>query len=198
MDPTPSFTVDKSKLPPLFPTHRHDPAFWCSLGRAVATFGYLEEMLKKAHLALTGTYPAPEDADEAAAAVDEWHGSLERSIIGTLNPLIDAVAKAAKDHPSLRHQNLDEFVEHLRAAAKVRNLICHGSWGAPDDHGASVAFYVSRKNNRPEAVNETPVTVAWLDQLQAHTAELACEMVNLVTHMGYQFPGGVGPGRPVM
>jgi hypothetical protein len=122
--------IDKSKLPPLFPTHLHDAAFWCSLGRAVATFGFLEEMLKKAHLALTGTYPAPVDEDEAAAAVDEWHGSLERSIIGTLNPLIDTVAKAAKDHPELRHQNLEKFAADLRAAAKVRNLICHGSWGA--------------------------------------------------------------------
>lgn len=197
METKPSFTIDKSKLPPLFPTHRHDPAFWCSLGRAVATFGYLEEMLKKAHLALTGTYPAPEDEDEAAAAVDEWHGSLERSIISTLNPLIDTVAKAAKDHPELRHQNLDEFVTKLRAAAKVRNLICHGSWGAPDANGASVAFYVSGRK-RPEAVNATPVTVAWLDRLQAHTAELACGVIHLVTHMGYQFPGGAGPGRSVL
>ncbi len=53
--------IDKSKLPPLFPTHRHDPAFWCSLGRAVATFGFLEEMLKRAVLALKGTVPAPEE-----------------------------------------------------------------------------------------------------------------------------------------
>jgi hypothetical protein len=154
-------------------------------------------MLKKAHLALTGTYPAPDDEADATGAVDQWHGSLERSIVSTLNPLIDTVAKAAKNHPESRHQNLDEFIGDLRAAAKVRNLICHGSWGAPDENGASVAFYVTGRS-RPERVNTTPVTTAWLEQLQTHTAELACGVVDLVTHMGYQFPGGAGPGRPVL
>ncbi|MFN3243843.1 MAG: hypothetical protein ACE37K_20210 [Planctomycetota bacterium] len=188
--------IDKSQLPPLFPTHRHGPAFWCSLGRAVATFGFLEEMLKKAVFALTGTVPAPENQAEAAAAVQNWSDLLERSIVNPLNPLIDTFGKAARLHPESRHQNLAEFVAELRAAGKVRNLICHGSWGTPDENGASVPFYVTGKPGQQQ-VCDTPVTVAWLDQLQAHAAELACEVINTVTHMGYQFPGGSGPGRPV-
>ena len=193
----PSFTIDKSKLPPLFPTHRHDPAFWCSLGRAVATFGFLEETLKKAVLALTGTVRAPEDETAAKAAVEAWGDLLERSLVSTLNPLIDTVTKAAKDHPELKTTNIDEFEADLRAAAKVRNLVCHGSWRAPDDQGVSVAFYFAQKKGRPEAINETPVTAAWLAQLQAHPAELACEVMNIVTAMGFQFPGSRGPGQQV-
>lgn len=67
----------------------------------------------------------------------------------------------------------------------------------PDENGASVPFYVTGKPGQQE-VCDTPMTVAWLDQLREHTAELACEVINTVTHMGYQFPGGSGPGRPVV
>jgi len=196
MNTAPSFVIDRSKLPPLYPTHLHDAPFWCSLGRAVATFGFLEEMLKKAVFALTGTCPAPPDDAEAAAAVDDWHDLLQRSITDSLKPLIETFAKVARHHPESRHKNLDEFVDALRAAAKVRNVICHGSWGPPDQNGASVPFYVTGKPGKQAAV-ETRVTVAWLDQLRQHAAELACEVVNTVTHMGYQFPGGNGPGRPI-
>jgi hypothetical protein len=41
------------KLPPSFPTQAHAPAFWEALGRAVATFGFLEETLGKAIFAFT-------------------------------------------------------------------------------------------------------------------------------------------------
>ena len=147
--------IDKSQLPPLFPTHRHDPAFWCSLGRAVATFGFLEEMLKKTVFALTGTVPAPEDEAEAAAAVEAWGDLLERSVAQPLGFMITKFHEAAKHHPELSTSNIDEFVADLRAAAKVRNLICHGSWGAPDESGGSVPFYViGRKRPEPPVVRQ--------------------------------------------
>lgn len=192
--------IDKAKLPPLFPTHQHDAAFWCSLGRAVATFGFLEQTLKKAILALTGTVPAPEDPEEAAAAVQEWQDQLTRSIVSPLNALIDTFAKAAREHTEAHLQNLDKFADTMRSAARLRNLICHSSWAPPDDSGASAPFYVSGPTGQPakHVVWEAPVTVAWLDQLRAHAAELACEVMNSVTHMGYQFPGTDSPGRPVV
>jgi uncharacterized protein (DUF2336 family) len=37
--------VNLSALPKQFPTHMQEGAFWESLGRAVATFGFLEEVL---------------------------------------------------------------------------------------------------------------------------------------------------------
>ncbi len=47
--------VDRDKLPPLFPTHRHSPQIWEQLGRTVATYGFLEEVLGKAIFAFTAT-----------------------------------------------------------------------------------------------------------------------------------------------
>ena len=40
--------VDLDALPKQFPTHKHEGAFWESLGRAVATLGFLEEVVLKA------------------------------------------------------------------------------------------------------------------------------------------------------
>jgi hypothetical protein len=54
------FVVDIKNLPPLFPTHRHSSMFWESLGRTVATFGFLEEVLGKAIFAFSATTPHPE------------------------------------------------------------------------------------------------------------------------------------------
>ena len=50
------FIVDLNKLPSLFPTHRHSPMFWEALGRTIATFGFLEEVLGKAIFAFTATH----------------------------------------------------------------------------------------------------------------------------------------------
>ena len=39
--------IDRDRLPPLFPTHRHAPQFWEQLGRTIATHGFLEEVWGK-------------------------------------------------------------------------------------------------------------------------------------------------------
>lgn len=47
--------IDRDNLPGMFPTHRHEPEFWEHLGRAIASFGFLEEVLGKAIFAFTAT-----------------------------------------------------------------------------------------------------------------------------------------------
>lgn len=49
------FIVDRDNLPKQFPTHRHTSDFWEKLGRTVATFSFLEEILKKAIFSLDAT-----------------------------------------------------------------------------------------------------------------------------------------------
>ena len=47
--------IDRDSLPFLWPTHRHTSQFWEQLGRTVATFGFLEEVLGKAIFAFTAS-----------------------------------------------------------------------------------------------------------------------------------------------
>lgn len=183
--------VDFGSLPAGFPTHRHVPAFWEALGRAVATFGYLEETLAKAIFAFTGMRQYPEH--EAAARLDAWLPQLKRALSAPLGQLIDLYAGAVKDFEAVP-LGFDNLIVEMRTAASIRNVLCHGSWRSPDADGYSLIQFM----RRDDMLFDTPVDLAFLYQVQSATSSLAVAVVNTVTTMGWQFPGSNGPGRPIM
>ena len=185
------FVVDMDRMPDQYPTHRHSGAFWEQLGRTVATFGFLEDVLGRAIFALTATVPYEES--ELEAAVEKWVPKLQRALVDPLGRLIDAYGKAARSHPDAIYENLDELLCRLREATELRNLLCHASWSSPDAEGKSIPRYVNNKM----MVFTTPVDTAYLRQTQRAVAELACHVVNSITVMGWQFPGSKGPGSVV-
>jgi hypothetical protein len=174
-----------------FPTHKHDPAFWEALGRAVATFGFLEDTLSKAIFAVTATTQYQEE--EIEEAYNAWLPTLERALVDPLGNLIDVYGKAVRNNSKATVENFDDLIKDLRDASKIRNVICHGSWGLPDSRGATVPFFV----NKQKEVFNTPVDTSFLGQLQRSTTSLACAVINTVTHMGWQFPGSSGPGEAI-
>lgn len=183
--------VDRDNLPPMFPTHRHSPQFWEQLGRTVATFGFLEEVLGKAIFAFTATRKY--NADEIDAAYQAWLPLLERALTDQLWNLTEAYGKVASENPATTTENINELVELIKQAAVIRNVLCHGSWRTPNAGGGSVPLFV----NRQKQVFDTVIDTAYLVQVRAHVAELACSVMDSVTHMGWQFPGGAGPGKIV-
>ena len=183
--------VNRDALPDLFPTIRHEPEFWEALGRAVATFGFLEETLAKAIFAFTATTPYSEE--KAQKALDEWLPKLERVLSDQLWNLIESYGKAVREHPKATIENLDELIDQLKEASKVRNVICHGSWRSPNSYGAPVPVIVADQ----QECFETAIDVSFLAQLQRHVSELICAVVDTVTHMGWQFPGSSGPGKVI-
>lgn len=187
-----SYIIDIANLPPLFPTHRHSEEFWASLGRAVATFGFLEETLGKAIFAFTAVREYP--VDEIEEAYKNWLPTLERALSDTLGNLISIYGQSVREHGGAAIANLDDLLVDLRSASVVRNIICHGSWRQlPDPKGFSVPFFVNRRGE----YFETPIDSSFLLQTQRHVSELCCEIINTVTTMGWQFPGSNGPGAPV-
>ena len=189
--PRNSYVVDQNALPDKFPTHAHDAAFWESLGRTIATFGFLEEVLSKAIFAFTATRPYEEH--EIQQAYLDWLPILEHALMDQLGNLITTYEKAVQDNPTAKIENLDELVKDLREASKIRNVLCHGSWGIPNANGASLPFFVNRKKE----IFDTAIDCQFLDQVQQSVTELACVVINTVTHMGFQFPGSNGPGKPI-
>jgi hypothetical protein len=179
--------IDRDKLPPLFPTHQHSPQFWEQLGRTIATYGFLEEVLGKAIFAFTATRKY--SLDEIDAAYQAWLPQLERALIDQLWNLAESFGVATRDNPATTTENVDELVEDIRKATVIRNVLCHGSWQTPNASGASIPLFV----NRQKQVFNTAIDIAYLEQVQAHVAELACSVIDTVTHMGLQFPGGAGP-----
>ena len=186
------YFVDLDGLPDGFPTQRHEAAFWESLGRAVATFGFLEEVLGKAIFAFTATRSYK--GAEIQQAYTEWLPKLERALIDPLGNLIDVYGKAARDHQDAAIDNLDHLLGDLRKASQMRNILCHGSWRLPDTSGASIPFFV----NRQKEIVDSKMDRQFIDQVQRHTANLACAVINTVTQMGWQFPGSAGPGKTIL
>jgi hypothetical protein len=112
-----SHIVEKDGLPQFWPTNRHAPEFWEALGRTVASFGFLEEVLGKAIFVFTGTRPYPKD--EVAEAYERWLPTLERAMSDALSNLIDVYVKSVKQNPSATIQNLQDLEADLRKAARV-------------------------------------------------------------------------------
>lgn len=188
--PNESWIVDVDSLPKLFPTHRHPSYFWETLGRTIATYGFLEEVLAKAIFSFTAAQPI-EDAkfDEQ---FNKWILRLEKALTDPLGQLIQEFGKVVRAHPNSSFQDLDCLLDDLRRASRIRNVLCHGSWNrCPDADGASVPYFVDSKKR----IFETAINSQYLDQTQRHVAQLACSVMNSVTSMGWAFPGTEGPGR---
>ncbi|MGK2935245.1 MAG: hypothetical protein ACSLFE_08420 [Gemmatimonadaceae bacterium] len=183
--------IDKTRLPYAFPTQLLAASFWEQLGRVVGTFGALEEVLGKAIFALTGTRRIEEA--ETPQALEVWGKTLEGALTDPLGLLIESFGKAVREHPDATLEDVDDLLAALRAASKLRNALCHGSWQSPDEHGGSKPLFVDKKLN----VFDTAVDVPFLKETQRHAADLMCEVISTVTHMGIQFPGSDGPGKPV-
>ncbi len=183
--------IDRNSLPELFPTNMHPPLFWEQLGRTIATFGFLEEMLGKAIFAFTATRVY--DAAEIEAAYAKWLPTLERALRDPLSRLADSFGKAVHEHQDSNGVSVSELVESINKASSIRNVLCHGSWSVPDVDGKSLPLFVSRSME----MFETKVDVAFLRQVQDHVKELTCDVIDTVVQMGSQFPGSIGPGRTI-
>ena len=155
-----AFVVDIDNLPPLFPTHLHSTDFWEHLGRTVATFGLLEEVLGKAIFALTGTVPY--DESKVQEAVEKWLPMLERALTDPLGNLIDAYGSAYRNHPKATIKNFDVLLKNLWEALATRNVLCHGSWRRPDAEGKSLPLFV----NRRKEIFCTAIDIGFLQQTQ--------------------------------
>ena len=138
------FKVDCDKLPAQFPTHLHPAAFWEALGRVVATFGFLEEILGKAIFSFTATRVYPET--EIQASYNKWLPTLQRALSDPLGGLIDSYEKAVSENPKTTISDLEEVIGHLRKVSIVRNVLCHGSWNSRlDGQGRSLPLFINKK-----------------------------------------------------
>jgi hypothetical protein len=119
---------------------------------------------------------------------------MELILSDTLGTLINKYEKAVNEYPEDVVEDFDGLINALKASSIIRNVICHASWrNLPDSKGASKPFFVNKKRE----IFDTEVDSDYLNQVQRHVAELACEVINTITHMGWQFPGSNGPGEKI-
>lgn len=91
------FIVDRDNLPKHYPTHRHTSTFWEGLGRTVATFSFLEDILKRAIFALSATRAYSSEL-ELLTAYEKWNSKLETTLTDTLRKLSITYHTATQAH----------------------------------------------------------------------------------------------------
>jgi hypothetical protein len=182
-------SIDRDALPDNFPTHLNTDQFWTELGRAVATFGFIEQILSQAIYALTGTKKCDLEADPEALA--DWIKRLEKVLKDQLGGLIVEYEKALAENERTKDGNFGPLIQQLKDAKDLRNVLCHSSWQIPDENGRVVPVFV----NRNLMVFQTPVDIEFLEQTRKATLELVCDVMDSVTMAGYQWPNSGGPGE---
>lgn len=188
-DKSGSFHINREKLDPNYPTHVLGTEFCEELGRTVATFGFIEDMLRKAIYGLTGAKQFDPEGDPSVFA--DWIKTLEKTLKDQLGGLIDAYGEALATNSKTKELDHAALLAKLKAAKDIRNVLCHASWGKPDDKGAIVPRFV----NRSLLVFATPVDIAFLKSTRAELRHLICDILDSVTSVGYQFPGSGSPGE---
>jgi hypothetical protein len=183
------YVIDRDKLDPDFPTQSQTPLLWEELGRTVASFGFLEEMLGKAIYALTGTQEFDPAGDPEAFNV--WIRTLEKALTDQLGGLIIRYEEALSENQRTKGKDYAQHIAELKSAKDIRNALCHGSWGKPDGEGQTVPKFV----NRNLEIFETPIGVSFLNQTRSAVRHIICDVLDSVTSVGYQFPGSGSPGE---
>jgi hypothetical protein len=189
--PHQSAIIARAQLPSQWPTGFLAAQFWEQLGRTIATFGLLEEVLGKAIFAFTAT--TEYSAENAAKLIPKWHKQLEQALTDTLWPLSEAYGKAVRELLDAQVRYVGDLVEDIKRASKIRNALCHGSWHTPDTPGKADLHYFDKNDGKLG----TRIDIPWMRQVQAHVVDLICSVINSVTIMGWEFPGGAGPGEPI-
>lgn len=186
--------IDRIRLPQSFPTHHHSKEFWEQLGRTVACFGFLEEILKKAILAFSTTKNISESDIEKE--LETWNNRMDYTISAQLYSLTELFERVVKENSECNDElkKINELVCAIRNAADLRNAICHASWNQPPDNdGYTTPFFVNKRHE----IFDTPVNIEFFAQTQKHVTHLIYDVMDAVTVRGWQFPGSYGPGQSI-
>lgn len=101
-------------------------------------------MLGKAIFAFTATTEFNEK--DAAEYLAKWDKQLHQALTDTLWPLAEVYGKVVREHQESDFKNVDELVDDIKKASKIRNALCHGSWHAPDASGATDLYYAAQRS----------------------------------------------------
>lgn len=185
--------IDISTIPEYFPTNNCSPEFWEALGRTIASFGFLEEILGKAIFALTAIHKY-ETEIAAEKAYAEWPTKLKMAITSPLANLVDIYEKELKKQKDPKIANPRFLIAHIKKLVKIRNAICHGSWQIPDNLG-NVKLRFRYKDFSP--FKET-LNIERLYIIQDEIASISISVINSITMTGWNFPGVHGPGKDIL
>ena len=172
--------------PDNWPTHRGEPGFWEELGRAVATFGFLEDIIPRFLLAFEGSKDGRNYTEEDVA---RWVHSLERSLSDPLGPLIPKIEQAFEGDGRVPAETSVEIVARLKEIKRRRNALCHGSWiGFAEGGGAQLRHFVRNKEGETVSRSEQ-LSTEDIATVRFETVSLIHRLAEMTVSIGVQLPG---------
>ena len=184
--------VDRARLPEGWPTNRGLPAFWEELGRTVAAFTHLEDMLARAYFGLSASRQFA-NMEEARAAYPQWEKDLRASLTDNLGPLTSRLRKAFRDHDRVPDDVAGGFLARLDELRVWRNALCHGAWHGFEADGSTSLRHFRKGADGPEFL-DSRLTVEDISSIRAETVALTVDAVDIVSAAGVRFPGTALPG----
>lgn len=148
-----------------------------ALGQCVASFGWLEEIIKRAIYALDRARLADDLTEEELQTWLTHIGAIADDSMGTLIEQLDA---AMRRHPGLRDRN--RITDRLGEIRLHRNLLCHASWRPTADKARWHPAFV---NTRGEVQRE-PLDIAALERIREATVEIGIRVLRVMRATGEQ------------
>lgn len=149
--------------------------FAAALGQAVATFGWLEEVLKRALFSLERVRLAK---DLSAPEMGRWRHHMTDIADDSLGTLIEQLDGALRRHPGIADR--DQLNDRLVVLKHQRNLICHASWSPTADKARWRPAFVAMKG---ESVPDT-MSAAELDGIRHQTEAAGRRLIAIMRMTG--------------
>ena len=184
--------VDRTRLPQAWPTNAGTPAFWEELGRTVAAFTHLEDMLARAYFGLTASRPFA-NMEEARAAFPAWEKALKASLTDSLGPLTEKLREVLRDDDRVPDDVANGFLARLDDLRVWRNALCHGAWQGFAADGSTRLRHFRKTLDGPEQLDNR-LTLDEISSIRALTVSLTIDIVDIVSAVGVRFPGSALPG----
>ena len=181
--------------PDNWPTHEAEPAFWEELGRAVATFGFLEDIIPRFLLAFEGSKDGRNYTEEE---VERWVRSLERSLSDPLGSLIRKIEQAFKGDGRIPTETCIEIVGRLKEINRRRNALCHGAWIGFDEAGGAQLRHFVRNEEGETVLRSEQLSKEDIAAVRCETASLIRRLTEVTVSIGVQLPGSGLPGVGVL
>lgn len=178
-------------VPKNWPTHKGEPKFWEELGRTVATFTTLEDILPRFYLAITGSRNNKEFSEED---VKIWVAKLDKSLSDTLGGLIEKVREAFGDDERIEKEIKFEIITRLEGLKVWRNVLCHGAWvGFENDGSAQLRFFRKLGDKETEQLCNS-LSLRDVNGIRSEIVEVIIRMCEVANAIGVQLPGSNLPG----
>ncbi|WP_347266776.1 hypothetical protein [Paracoccus sp. (in: a-proteobacteria)] len=153
-----------------------------ALGQAVASFGWLEEIIKRTIYALDRARLAEDLTHEE---LQTWLTHMENIADDSMGTLIEQLDAAMRRHPGLRERN--RITDRLNEIKQQRNLLCHASWRPTEEKGRWHPAFV---NTRGEVFDHS-FAVEDLEAAREATIEIGRRVLRVMRATGVQ---GEWPG----